>query len=476
MAHTPDLPHFFEENINLEGLFDILSPRNNLVLADDMMLSDADGIILRVSENYERNFGFTHDSIVGKSAFDLEANGTFRPCITAEVIRQKKKITATQTINHTHKNVMTVGIPLFDQNGVLKYAVCFNTVSMEQINTIQQNYRHLQDSLQQYTQEIAELRLRATATDLVVKSPAMQRLWTLILNTANTKANILITGETGVGKSAVAKAIHAMSNRANGPFIEVNCAVLHENLIESELFGYEKGAFTGAASAGKIGKIELANHGTLFLDEIGELPPHIQSKLLQLIQEKTIERVSGTKRIELDFRLLVATNRNLEEEVQRGLFRSDLFYRLNVIRVHIPPLRQRPEDILPMAHQFLERFCKEYGKQLALSPRFATFLEQYPWPGNVRQLENLMERLVITAQNPILDITALPLEYNSGGSTPDLPSQEGTLAERMDAFEGQIIRDSYRRCGTTVAVAKELGISQATAVRKIAKYVKDRKE
>ena len=258
MAHTPDLPHFFEENINLEGLFDILSPKNNLVLADDMMLSDADGIILRVSENYERNFGFTHDSIVGKSAFDLEADGTFSPCITAEVIRQKKKITATQTINHTHKNVMTVGIPLFDQNGVLKYAVCFNTVSMEQINTIQQNYRHLQDSLQQYTQEIAELRLRATATDLVVKSPAMQRLWTLILNTANTKANILITGETGVGKSAVAKAIHAISNRANGPFIEVNCAVLHENLIESELFGYEKGAFTGAASAGKIGKIELA--------------------------------------------------------------------------------------------------------------------------------------------------------------------------------------------------------------------------
>ena len=363
MAHTPDLPHFFEENINLEGLFDILSPKNNLVLADDMMLSDADGIILRVSENYERNFGFTHDSIVGKSAFDLEANGTFRPCITAEVIRQKKKITATQTINHTHKNVMTVGIPLFDQNGVLKYAVCFNTVSMEQINTIQQNYRHLQDSLQQYTQEIAELRLRATATDLVVKSPAMQRLWTLILNTANTKANILITGETGVGKSAVAKAIHAISNRANGPFIEVNCAVLHENLIESELFGYEKGAFTGAASAGKIGKIELANHGTLFLDEIGELPPHIQSKLLQLIQEKTIERVSGTKRIELDFRLLVATNRNLEEEVQRGLFRSDLFYRLNVIRVHIPPLRQRPEDIKALGEE--KFFHADYEATLA---------------------------------------------------------------------------------------------------------------
>lgn len=470
------ISRLFPEDINLNDLFEILSPQNNLVLADDMMLSDANGTILQVSETYEKNFGFAHGSIVGKSAFDLEADGTFSPCITAEIIRTKKKITTTQTINHTHTNVMTVGIPLFDGAGNLKYAVCFNTVSMEQINAIHRNFQQMQDSLTQYSQEIAELRTRNTATSLVWKSRSMQRLWTLMQNTANTRANILITGETGVGKSAVAKTIHAMSDRADKPFIEVNCAVLHENLIESELFGYEKGAFTGASSTGKIGKIELANGGTLFLDEIGELPPHIQSKLLQLIQEKTIERVSGIRRIELDIRLIVATNRNLEEEVQRGLFRSDLFYRLNVIRVHIPPLRQRPEDILPMAHQFLERFCKEYGKQLALSPRFVAFLEQYPWPGNVRQLENLMERLVITAQNPILDITALPLEYNSGGSAPDLPSQEGTLAERMDAFEGQIIRDSYRRCGTTVAVAKELGISQATAVRKIAKYVKDRKE
>ena len=470
MTNSPELPQLFEDDINLNGLFDILNPENNLVLADDMMLSDAEGVILWVSENYEKNFGFAHGSIVGKSAFDLEQDGTFDPCITAEVLRQKKKITTTQTINRVHKNVMTVGIPLFDKAGALKYAVCFNTVSMEQINVIQQNYRNLQNSLQQYTQEIAELRIRATSTSIVVKSAAMQRLWTLIQNTANTKANILITGETGVGKSAIAKAIHNMSSRANGPFIEVNCAVLHENLIESELFGYEKGAFTGAASGGKIGKIELANHGTLFLDEIGELPHHIQSKLLQLIQEKTIERLSGTRRIELDFRLLVATNRNLEEEVQRGLFRSDLFYRLNVIRIHIPPLRQRPEDILPLAHQFLERFCGEYGKQLALSPRFVSFLEQYPWPGNVRQLENLMERLVITAQDPILDVTALPVEF-TGGDTP-LPAPTGTLAERMDAFEGQIIRDSYRRCGTTVAVAKELGISQATAARKITKYVK----
>ena len=179
------------------GLLEILSPENNLVLADDMMVSDGNGIILRVSETYEKNFGFAHDSIVGKSAFDLEADGTFTPCITAEVIRRRKKISATQTINHTHKNVMTVGIPLFDANGELKYAVCFNTVSMEQINSIQRNYRRMQDSLQHYSQEIAELRTRATSTNLLFKSAPMQRLWTLMQNTANTRANILITGETG---------------------------------------------------------------------------------------------------------------------------------------------------------------------------------------------------------------------------------------------------------------------------------------
>ena len=366
---------------------------------------------------------------------------------------------------------MTVGIPLFDGAGSLKYAVCFNTVSMEQINAIHRNFQQMQDSLTQYSQEIAELRTRNTATSLVWKSQSMQRLWTLMQNTANTRANILITGETGVGKSAVAKAIHAMSDRADKPFIEVNCAVLHENLIESELFGYEKGAFTGASSTGKIGKIELANGGTLFLDEIGELPPHIQSKLLQLIQEKTIERVSGTKRIELDIRLIVATNRNLEEEVHKGLFRSDLFYRLNVIRLHIPPLRQRPEDILPLAHRFLTRFCEEYHKDLTLSPRLLSYLEQCPWPGNVRQLENMMERLVICAQDPIVDIGVLSSEQMGGAPLP-LPIEGGTLAQQMEAFEGRIIRDAYAKYGTSVAVAKALGISQPTAARKIAKYIR----
>lgn len=467
------MPQNMEETaLNLNGLLEILSPENHLVLADEMMLSDANGIILRVSESYERSFGFAHNSIVGKSAFDLEADGTFTPCITAEVIRRKEKVIRTQTINHSYKRVMTVGLPLLDRAGELAYVVCFNTVSMERINAIHRSYRQMQESLQRYSEEISELRTRTTSTSLIFKSESMRRLLTLIQNTANTRANALITGETGVGKSAIAKAIHAMSDRAKGPFIEINCAVLQESLIESELFGYEKGAFTGASASGKIGKIELANHGTLFLDEIGELPPHIQSKLLQVIQEKTMERLSGTKRIAVDFRLIAATNRDLEEAVREGSFRSDLFYRLNVLRIRIPPLRERVEDIAPMAVRFLNRFCQEYGKTLTPSPRFLNALERYDWPGNVRELENLMEQLVITTTDPVLDATHLPTEYAGRVSESADASGRGTLAERLEAFEGGIIREAYGRLGTTVSVAKELGVSQATAARKIARYVR----
>lgn len=471
-SQSPKQP-LYDEAIDLKGIFEILSPENKLVLADDIMLSDASGIILHVSETYEKNFGFAPGSIVGKSAFELEQQGVFDPCVTATVIREKKKVITTQRINQSHAHVMTVGIPLYNQSEKLKYVLCFNTVSMEQINTILSDYKRIQESLLQYSEEIADLRSKNLAiNNLVFKSDRMQHLRLLMQNTANTRAHILITGETGVGKSAIAKAIHKMSRRSQGPFITVNCAVLNENLIESELFGYEKGAFTGASATGKIGKIELANHGTLFLDEIGELSLRMQSKLLQLIQEKTIERLSGTKKIELDFRLIVATNKDLEEEVEKGLFRSDLFYRLNVIRMHIPPLRQRRQDIPLMACQFLNRFGREYEKSLSFSPRFLNFLEQFEWPGNVRQLENLIERLVIIVQNPIIDIDDLP---------PDIPCKEsllggaavrsGTLGERLDAVEGEIIRDCYKRSGTTVAVARELGISQATAARKVAKYV-----
>ncbi len=471
MEENNSLTSFVESDINLQDFFKLISPENNLLLADEVMLTDSEGIVVWISDNYEQSFGFEHGSMIGRSVYDLEKEGIFNPSVSAIVIRDRKKVTMTQTINGDYSNVMTIGIPLFNKKKELKYAACFNTVSMEQINSINKKYREMRQSLDAYAQELDELRTRTTSTSLVLRSKAMQQIWSQMQSVANTKANILITGDTGVGKSAIAKAIHKMSNMQDGPFIEVNCAVLNENLIESELFGYERGAFTGASSQGKIGKIELANHGTLFLDEIGELPPQVQSKLLEVIQEKTIERMSSNKKIEVDFRLIVATNRDLEAEVASGKFRSDLYYRLNVIRMHIPPLKERREDIVPMANAFLSKFSKEYEKSLTFSPRFLTYLEHHTWPGNVRELENLIERLVITTTDPIIDISSLPVDMSS--KLPQEKYSTGTLTERVEALEKEIISEAYARLGSTVAVAQELGISQPTAARKIAKYLKN---
>ena len=466
----PSFSAFHGEGINLEGLLEILSPENNLVLADDMMVSDGNGIILRVSETYEKNFGFAHDSIVGKSAFDLEADGTFTPCITAEVIRRRKKISATQTINHTHKNVMTVGIPLFDANGELKYAVCFNTVSMEQINSIQRNYRRMQDSLQHYSQEIAELRTRATSTNLLFKSAPMQRLWTLMQNTANTRANILITGETGVGKSAIAKAIHKMSNRANGPFIEVNCAVLHENLIESELFGYDKGAFSGASAGGKAGLFELADGGTLLLDEIGDLPLDLQAKLLRAIQNREITRVGSTKARRLDIRFLSLTNSNLREKVAAGTFRSDLFYRLNVIPIQIPPLRARPEDIPELVEHFLEIYRRKYQRSITLTPKSMDILTRYRWPGNVRELENALEYLALCCPEGDVVQESVVLDLLRQDTVDEALQPVSTLGDAVSHYEKTLIEQALRNTNSMRSAAEALGVNVSTISRKIKQY------
>jgi len=454
-----------EQDINLQGLFEIINPENNLVSADDMMLSAADGTILRVSKSYEKNFGFAPGSIVGKSVFDLEKDGTFQPCITAQIIREKRKIMTVQTVNHINKNVLTVGIPLFDNQGKLKYAACFNTLSMEQINTIQRNYQRLQESVQQYSQELADLRAKnMAAADLLFKSPAMQKLLILMQNTANTRANILITGETGVGKSAIAKMIHKMSDFSTGPFIEVNCAVLHENLIESELFGYEKGAFTGASSGGKIGKIELANHGTLFLDEISEMPMSMQAKLLSVLQDRQFEHVGGTKNIALNTRIISASNANIQQRIEEDRFRADLFYRLNVISIEVLPLRDRMEDLPELLDAFLSKYnYRLHASVKGFDERVIQQFNRYSWPGNIRQLENIVEYCINMADADIVQLPDLPPHFLKEVEAEPLPA--------LKEAEGGVIRDLLNKYGWDsrgkAQVAQTLGISVRTLYRKI---------
>lgn len=463
-----ELTGFLGNDLNLKDLLEIINPQNNLVLADDVMLVDADGVIRMVSENYERDFGFSHNSIVGKTVYELEKNGTFSPSISVQVIREKRCITRTQTINQVHTNVMTVAVPLFDDFKRLKYVACFNTVSMAQINSIHRNYQKMQNSLLRYSQELADMRARSYAPQLVIKSDAMRKIWDLICNINNTNATILISGETGVGKTTIAETIHAISDRYNGAYVEANCGSLNDSVIEAEFFGYSR-----ALKNSRLSKVELANHGTLVLDEICELSPHVQSRLLNLVRTHSMLRTRTKEEIELDFQLITTSTQDPAEAVRAGTLRSDLYFRLNVIHIHIPPLRERREDILPLAQIFLTDACQKYGKNLSFSPRFLTFLERYSWPGNARQLSNMIERIVITTQDTMIDLDSLPSEYAEQSAIQASLLNRASLSEQMDAYEGQIIREAYRQLGTSMAVAKALGISQPTAARKIAKYVKE---
>lgn len=230
---------------------------------------------------------------------------------------------------------------------------------------------------------------------MVAESPAMRDLWETIQIVADSKATVLVTGESGVGKEVVAKTLHELSGRATKPFVAVSCAALPETLLESELFGYEKGAFTGA-NGSKVGRFEMAHSGTLFLDEIGEIPMATQVKLLRVLQEREFERLGATKPSRVDVRLVTATNRDLREAVEEGIFRLDLMYRLQVVELVIPPLRERPEDILPLANLFLAKFCEDNGREpMSVGPDALAALQRYAWPGNVRELENTMERAVV---------------------------------------------------------------------------------
>jgi len=456
-----------ESELLLMGVF---GKENNVILADAIMICDASGKVLSVPETYKDYFGVSKDYVVGKNVYDLETEGIFTPSVTRMVIQQKKLIVTTQH-NREGRLILTTGIPIFDANQDLRYVVCFNAMDASQLGNLQCKYNQLKVVLEHKTEEIEALRKKyLKPQEMQIRSKTMQSMWECAVQLATTKANILITGETGVGKSLIAKEIHFASDRSKEPFVEINCATLHENLIESELFGYERGAFTGASTSGKIGKIELANHGTLFLDEIGELPLSAQAKLLDVIQHKTMERISGNKKIEIDFRLIAATNRDLNQDVANGRFRKDLYYRLNVARLHIPPLRERKADIPILASRFLEHFNQEYNRKVTFSPQFWDFLDEYPWPGNVRELENLVERMVITCIGDTVDVEYLPMDIVKDMEIIPYHIKKTTLPEMMDEYEKKVIYNSLKRYRTTCAVAKDLGISQVTASRKINKY------
>ena len=298
----------------------------------------------------------------------------------------------------------------------------------------------------------------------------LQKTLSLAAKVANTNCTILIQGESGVGKEVMAKCIHNASSRKERPMIKVNCASIPENLLESELFGYEEGAFTGARKGGKLGKFELANKGTILLDEIGDMSLTMQSKLLRVLQEKELERVGGTKTIKLDVRVIAATNRNLEEMVEKNEFRSDLYYRLHVVPIHIPALRYRREDIMPLVRYFIERNGGDESTDL--TPGAARMLEEYGWPGNVRELQNVIEYAMIVKTGDILEIKDFP-QYLRGDGAEDGPAEDGPcrLKDAVERLEKSMMQRALKRNNGNKSMAiNELGLSRRSFYEKLEKY------
>ena len=314
-------------------------------------------------------------------------------------------------------------------------------------------------------------KMKATSNMIVGKSPKMRQIMETVEQVAGTRASILLTGESGTGKEVIADAIQALSDRRDKPFIKVHCAALAESLIESELFGHEKGAFTTAFTQ-KKGKFELADKGTIFLDEIGEINQNIQVKLLRIIQEREFERVGGTETIKVDVRIISATNKNLRQEVQKGTFREDLFYRLNVVNIEIPPLRERKEDILLMATAFMNRFAKENNKQITgMDSKVMAILYNHPWKGNIRELQNCMENAVIMCRGNMIMVDDLPFAMRKETGDNFIKIKLGTT---MDNAEKTLIMATLDMCkGNKSKAAEVLAIGRKTLHRKLDEYAEN---
>lgn len=440
-------------------------------VSDGICMADGQGIVLAINRVYTEITGITKDMIVGKPIQKLLDEGYFNRAVTYMVIEQKKRVSQFSTIASNRKKVLITGNPFFNEAGEVTQVLTVMR-DLTELLSIKDKLEKAERESERYRSELDRYKtLQKKHSHLIGEAPSMKQIKELIKYVAGTDATVLITGETGSGKEVVAREIHENSGKNGAPYIKVNCAAIPDSLLESELFGYEKGAFTGALNKEKPGMFELANGGTLLLDEIGEMPMLLQSKLLRVLQEKEIMRVGGTKSIAIDVRVIASTNQNLTRQIAEGKFREDLYYRLNVVPIHLPPLRDRLEDLPMLAHVLLEKYNKKYEKSKSLDLGAQMAMEQYHWPGNIRELGNILERLVVSDDEPMIgyDSVMLVLERHKDHAHSNRRHDQleaTTLAEAVERLEKQWIENALKRHGSTYKAAKALGTSQPTLFRK----------
>lgn len=441
---------------------------------DGLVISDSEGRILKSNNSFNKMIGLDNQNneILDMNIQNIEEEKIIFPSATLLALKEKRRISYFQSSNSGNKYLSTA-TPIFDVTGNITRVVT-NIRDIEKLNTLRDQIKETKKLEKYHYIENQISNFDIENNNIVANSKEFGKTLQIASNVAGVDSTILIFGESGVGKEVVVKFIHKLSKRRNKPFIEINCGAIPDNLIESELFGYESGAFTGAQKKGKPGLIELANEGTLFLDEIGELPINVQVKFLRVIQEKKLIRIGGTKENKVDVRIIAATNKNLFTMVQNGNFRADLYYRLNVVPIEIPPLRRRKSDILPLCHHFLRIFNNKYKCDKTITSSVENILYNYEWPGNVRELENLIERLVVTIREDIIDKKNLPLFlFNSNNSIYNSIKIDSImpLKDAKEIIEKLLIKEAYKKYKTTYEMAKVLGVNQSTIVRKMQKYL-----
>ncbi|WP_304160476.1 sigma-54-dependent Fis family transcriptional regulator [Fusobacterium ulcerans] len=443
-------------NISLETIMKIIDN-----MYDEILIYDNRYNIVYINKACQRHYNCTAESMIGKSFFDfINKDNNSWDCSILPIVYKDRKPYAVKQKTFLGTELFTIAIPIFDEKNILKYVVM--------------NVRDNTDGIKIYNPDY-------TYKDSIVKNIEppksnnikMQELLKMIERIKNIDTPCILTGESGTGKTMLAKYIHSISDRANEPFVSLNCASIPTNLVESELFGYEKGAFTGANSKGKKGLFETANKGTLLLDEISELPLSAQSKLLHVLQEQKYLPIGGNKPIEIDVKIIAATNKDLRTLVFNKQFREDLYYRLNVIELYLPPLRERKEDISFLIKSFIEKFNKKYFFSKSFTKEALEILETAQWKGNIRELQHAIERLMVTNDSSIIGIEHLSEKLPNHSSDKNSIEEDFSMSfdEKVSHYEANLIKEAYQKFKTSRKVAQYLKISQTKANKLIRKYI-----
>ncbi|MDQ7095282.1 sigma 54-interacting transcriptional regulator [Desulfosporosinus sp. PR] len=446
-----------------EGILDVLS--------DGIYVSDAKGKTLAVNHMYEQLTGLKKEEITGKLVTDLRNQGNFDVVLNPEVVKTGQKQTSVQ-VTKEGRRVILNACPVFDESGKVALVVTF-VRDITLLTQLKDQIANQQEIIDKFREVQIRNKTKMQKGTVIFASKEINELINLLEKVAKTDATVLLLGETGVGKDVFSKLIHERSLRHNEPFFKVDCSTIPENLIESELFGYEAGAFSGANTKGKPGLLEMADKGTLFLDEIGELPLLMQSKLLRALQDQEIIRVGSTKVRKFNVRFIAATNRNLEEEVKSGRFRSDLFYRLRVAVLQIPPLRERREDILALTSYFFEKYNTKYRKDVTYTQEVCKAFQNYRWPGNVREMDNFIQSLIVTRDKEVLNASDLPPYMHFDAIEMDrlsLNNETKSLDELMADYEKKLLKQALDTYGSIAKVAKFFRVDRTTIFRKAKKY------